>query len=43
MLSRHDGMVVQYVGPSDMWGYNNDSEAPDRSEAEAAVMMIAEL
>jgi glycine/D-amino acid oxidase-like deaminating enzyme len=43
VVSRHDGMVVQYVGPSDMWGYNNDSEAPDRAEAEAAVKTIAEL
>lgn len=43
VLSRRDGMVVQYVGPSDMWGYNNDHEAPDRAEAEAAVKTIADL
>jgi glycine/D-amino acid oxidase-like deaminating enzyme len=43
VLSRRDGMVVQYVGPSDMWGYNNDDEAPDRAEAEAAVKTIADL
>jgi D-amino-acid oxidase len=43
VLSRRDGMVVQSVGPSEMWGYNNDSESPDRDEAEAAVRTIAEL
>jgi glycine/D-amino acid oxidase-like deaminating enzyme len=43
VLSRRDGMVVQYLGPSEMWGYNDDNEAPDRAEAEAAVRTIADL
>lgn len=43
VISRHDGMVVQYGGPSDMWGYGDEDETPDRAEAEAAVKMIAEV
>ncbi len=43
MLSRADGMVVQYVGSSEMWGYGDDREEVDRAEAEAAVTTIADL
>ncbi len=43
MLSRADGMVIQYVGSSEMWGYGDDREEVDRAEAEAAVKTIADL
>lgn len=43
MLSRADGMVIQYVGSSEMWGYGDDREEIDRAEAEAAVKTIADL
>jgi glycine/D-amino acid oxidase-like deaminating enzyme len=43
MLSRADGMVIQYVGSSEMWGYGDDREEIDRAEADAAVKTIADL
>jgi glycine/D-amino acid oxidase-like deaminating enzyme len=43
MLSRRDGIVVQDGGSSDMLGYNDADENPDRPQAEAAVLVIAEL
>jgi hypothetical protein len=43
VLPRPDGIVVQQVGDSDMWGYGVDIERPDRAEAEAAVATIAGL
>lgn len=43
ILPRSDGIVVQYVGDSDMWGYGIDSEAPDRAEAERAIATVATL
>jgi glycine/D-amino acid oxidase-like deaminating enzyme len=43
MLSRRDGIVVQDTGGSDMLGYNDANENPDRSQAEAAVLIVAEL
>ena len=43
VLPRSDGIVVQYVGENDMWGYGVDSEAPDRAEAEAAIATILPL
>lgn len=43
MLSRDDGMVVQYAGSSEMWGFGDDSETIDRAEAEAAVRTLADL
>jgi D-amino-acid oxidase len=43
VLPRPDGIVVQYVGDSDMWGYGVDVERPDRAEAENAVATIAGL
>ncbi len=43
VLPRSDGIVVQYVGDSDMWGYGVDNETADRSEAERAIATIAPL
>uniref|UniRef100_B0T342 D-amino-acid oxidase n=1 Tax=Caulobacter sp. (strain K31) TaxID=366602 RepID=B0T342_CAUSK len=43
VLPRPDGIVVQQVGDSDMWGYGVADERPDRAEAEAAVATIANL
>jgi glycine/D-amino acid oxidase-like deaminating enzyme len=43
VLPRSDGIVVQYVGDSDMWGYGVADETPDRGEAERAVATIAPL
>ena len=43
VLPRPDGIVVQQVGDSDMWGYGVDDERPDRAEAENAVATIAGL
>ncbi len=40
VVSRHDGMVVQYFGAN---GYNDDNETPDRAETEAAVKVLADL
>jgi D-amino-acid oxidase len=42
-LSRRDGIIVQYVGPNDDWGYGDDSEAPDREEMTNAVGTIGSL
>ena len=43
MLSRRDGIVVQDGGSSDLLGYNDANENPDRPQAEAAVLVVAEL
>jgi D-amino-acid oxidase len=43
VLPRHDGIVVQYVGESEAWGYNDDNETASRSEAESAIAAIASL
>lgn len=43
VLPRRDGMVVQYLGDSDMFGVGNDSEVPDRGEAERAIATVAAL
>lgn len=43
VLPRPDGIVVQYVGESDMWGYGVAEERPDRAEAENAIAAIAGL
>jgi len=43
VLSRRDGIVVQDVGASDMDGYNDANEQPDRPAAESAVRKVAEL
>lgn len=43
VLARPDGIVVQQVGESDMYGYGVADETPDRQEADAAVATIADL
>jgi len=43
VLARRDGIVVQDVGTSDMVGYNDANEQPDRPAAESAVRKVAEL
>lgn len=43
VLPRHDGIVVQYVGESEAWGYNDANETVDRKEAENAIAAIASL
>jgi hypothetical protein len=43
VLARRDGIVVQDVGASDMDGYNDANEQPDRAAAESAVRQVAEL
>ena len=43
ILSRRDGIAVQDGGTSEMDGYNDDNEQPDRQKAEADVRVAAEL
>ena len=43
ILSRRDGIAVQDGGFSEMDGYNNANEEPDRDKAEADVRVAAEL
>jgi glycine/D-amino acid oxidase-like deaminating enzyme len=43
VVSRRDGIVIQYLGKSDMEGYNDSNEQPDRGAAESAVKVVAEL
>jgi glycine/D-amino acid oxidase-like deaminating enzyme len=43
VIPRRDGLIVQYNGPSDAYGYNNADETPDRAESERAVQTIAEV
>jgi len=43
VLPRPDGMVVQYVGESDMFGVGIENENPDRAEAERAIAAVAPL
>jgi hypothetical protein len=42
-VPRRDGPVFQLLGPDDYYGFNDDTEAPDRAEAEPAVNTIAAL
>ena len=42
-LARRDGIVVQPVGSSDDFGWNDDTEVPDRAAAEAGVRVLQEL
>jgi glycine/D-amino acid oxidase-like deaminating enzyme len=42
-VPRRDGLVFQVVGEDDYYGFDNDSTAPDRAEAELAVNTIAGL
>jgi glycine/D-amino acid oxidase-like deaminating enzyme len=43
VIPRSDGIVVQAVSGGDMRGYKNESLAPDRQEADAAVQTLATL
>jgi glycine/D-amino acid oxidase-like deaminating enzyme len=42
-VPRRDGLVFQVTGDNDYYGYNDDTEVPDRAEAERAVNTIASL
>jgi glycine/D-amino acid oxidase-like deaminating enzyme len=42
-VPRRDGLVFQVVGNDDYYGFDDDSTAPDRAEAELAVNTIAGL
>jgi hypothetical protein len=43
VVSRSDGIVVQWVGGGDMFGYGDDHEVIDRAEAERGVDVLAAL
>lgn len=43
VLPRADGIVVQYGGENEMWGYGSEDETPDLVEAEAAIRTLAPL
>ncbi|MEW5686239.1 MAG: FAD-dependent oxidoreductase [Pseudomonadota bacterium] len=43
VVSRRDGLIIQANGSSDMFGYNDPKEMPDRGEAERAIATVAEL
>jgi glycine/D-amino acid oxidase-like deaminating enzyme len=42
-VPRRDGLVFQVTGDNDYYGYGDDTEVPDRTEAEHAVNTIASL
>lgn len=42
-LSRSDGVIVQYTGPNEDWGFGDDTEKPDRSELTTALDNLAPL
>lgn len=42
-VSRRDGVIVQYTGPNDDFGYGDASEATDPAETERALATIARL
>ena len=43
VLPRPDGIVVQRLGESEMFGYGIDSEVPDREEAQTCIERVATL
>ena len=43
VVPRPDGIVVQNLGGSDMYGYGIDEEVADRAEAERAINTVARL
>lgn len=43
VLSRRDGMVVQYVGQNDDFGYGIEDETPDEDEMKQAVSRVSPL
>ena len=42
-VPRRDGLIFQVLGENEYYGYNDDTEVPDRAEAERAVNTIASL
>ena len=42
-VPRRDGLAFQVLGDNDYYGYGDDTEMPDRAEAELAVNTIASL
>lgn len=42
-LSRRDGIIVQYVGPNDDWGFGVEDETPDRDEMTRTLEAVAPL
>lgn len=42
-ISRRDGMVVQYLGPNDDWGFGDANEQVDRTETERALATLRGL
>ena len=43
VLSRGDGLVVQYTGPNEDYGYGIADERPDRDEMRRAVATVGAL
>ena len=43
VISRRDGLIVQYMGDNDDWGFGDDSETPDREEMRRTIGTLAEL
>jgi D-amino-acid oxidase len=43
LIPRRDGLVFQFTGEDDYYGYGDDNTTPDRAEAERAVNTIAGL
>ena len=43
VLSRGDGVVVQYTGPNEDYGYGIEDETPDREEMRRAVETVGSL
>lgn len=43
LLSRRDGVVMQYTGATEAAGFNLADETPDRAEAEAALGIMTDL
>ena len=42
-VPRRDGLIFQVLGENDYYGYDDETEVPDRTEAEHAVNTIASL
>jgi glycine/D-amino acid oxidase-like deaminating enzyme len=42
-VPRRDGLIFQVLGENEYYGYNDDTEVPDRAEGERAVNTIASL
>jgi glycine/D-amino acid oxidase-like deaminating enzyme len=43
LVPRRDGLIFQAVGENEYYGYGDETEVPDRAEAERAVNTIASL